>query len=1041
MPDLRSTVQKMVAAGESEEDIAAVIKKLSGGSEIKSGLPDMSPAPPDRDEYTGPDTFWGGVKNSLFGKEFDETARKSLTGFAKGAADIPATLADTAHGLAAGTQSLFTDPAAHFRAMPEAFREMGRGIRDVTMNAGADPESFGHLSGQIFGQPAFTEGLIKAPTIAKATTGAINRIPVVNKTLSSVGRTLEGTRSPNIIPTSSGGLIAGAVRGAARPVGRALQRAGERGRLAGSGVETANEAAARTTPNSPPTNKVYAGGGEGAVRPRPVRQSPRTEVDQNTEFTRPIVETAEELAARNRPTSVFTDDNVPADVDPIFREPVDTTPYEPPPIRPEGLPPEPPPIDPFAAPEGKIPLKGGRLKQNRRNQSQPYVPSVDPFAAPTTPPIGVGEGGLSSRYRSRPYEVGQEAAAREGARPSKSPAPVEPPKFEPSVDPATNFSPEDIALMRAKEGGLKTALEKMASGETVDPLTGEIINPRRAKNWRQSEPNAAEAEFGPLEPGEDMFGPNDTSIANDAGRQFASDIERTFPGDEAYDLGEISPNFRQTSSMPDWGPPEVPQRTILPEEWGDWGGLEADIPTLVPDQSGSHVAAPRPGVNPLRPEVPPGQVTNRSMFQLSEQRAAEGLPNPGREFADSIAPNEFSEDMMFTPSELEPSVVPPQEISPFENQFDPRISNLEPASDVLEGASPEFTNKRVTDVADDSTKGRLVPKGGREKNFPSIIPEDFGKVGGRPVGPKGASYTVRDPNGKKLGDINVTPKDIAEVKAMEEFAHADDMEIAEMIYQDRKEDLLVKHGYDLHEPKIQVEPKTTRTKDVQVPAEPKAPKVTKLPAAGEAKMMGAEPTYSEAPPVTIKTEKRTPKPKPVTKTPIPFEPNKAFGAGGDIKPIEQEFARLQRINADDAKYGELLPDDLLTGPLEPGQTYKQKLQEALKTLDELEGSNARRNPEKETADWNERQQVLADLRNKLKIGELDDFANRVIEMSRLDPEPIHAPLDPSKIDISKLRSGKLNQNSGKLWMSPKMQQQQNALYRKRMGLPPKPPKK
>lgn len=590
MPDIRALVKKLIADGESEDVIKAVIKKMDAaedGSDIKSGLPDMSPAPPPKDEYKGPDTWMGGFKKSLFqkapGSQFSEAMQAGGEGFIgnlESIKDIPA-------NLAYGAKDLLDFHLNPGQTSLRMFNDLKQ-IPDIVKNAGADPRTFGRMVGQFTTAPIVTEGLGAA---ALRGPGAINRIPRVNKTLSSIGKTLDGTRHSNYVPTTSRGLVAGAVRGVARPVGRVLSRAGERGRLAGSKVESANEAAARTTPNKPPSddrNVEYAGGGEGATRNRPVRHD-TPDLSRNSEFTRPISGDA-----------------------PFVKN---ITPYPRPGDRPPGIPPERSPI-------------------------------------PTPDPIPVGEGGLSSRYRYDPFEMGQDPIGELSqtlARPKTAPVEPLPPPFNPG-----NRTPPDLTQPVAPPN------VDSPFGQ-VDPTTGEIIPPLRGKKlqgkWNRpgkSEPDVApeDFEFGPDEPGVDVD-PTGTDVINDAGRQFADEIEsQRFPGDEAFDLGEMNPGFRQTSNMPDWG---------------------------------QQASIPRP-VNPLRPEVPPGQVTNRQMFENSERRALENRIADqdirGRKFAEEVSPgHEFDPDMMFTPDEFGQADIPPMR-SPVENQFDPRTSNLAPEPDI-----------------------------------------------------------------------------------------------------------------------------------------------------------------------------------------------------------------------------------------------------------------------------------------------------------------------------------------------------------------------
>lgn len=689
MPDLRSTVQKMVAAGESEEDIAAVIKKLKGqGSEteIKSGLPDMSPdlAPRPRDTSGEADTFAGGVLKSLGSGEAFKAGWEGLKGNFESIKDIPANLA---YG-AKDWLDFQLNPGQTALRMGESLKQ----IPDIVRNAGNEPRTFGRTLGAFTTAPLVTEGLGAA---ALRGPGAINRIPRVNKTLSSIGSTLEGTRNPNYVPSTSRGLVAGAVRGVARPIGRALSRVGERGRLdAGTrppSSKTNIKLKGETeTPHSPDSD-IFAGGGQGVTRPRIVRHD-TPDLSRNSEFTRPILETAEELAAR-RGTSAFTGGQSSRNRSTPFEpRPADTTPYPVPGERPVGIPPEPPaiPIPPKAPPgtnlvKDKVPsiedqfaaaVEAARLKM-AQDPSVELPPPPYSHGAPQPPE----QPRVSVAAPKSPKEVASKAPKKPNT-PAGTPPPTNP----------SAFTFEDLQMMKTRRDEVNAILRKMAEENDVDPTTGEISssqvdrtfpglpNKKRTQGkWGITRPDEGAKFADNVNEEMGYFGGEQHSgMIDDAGMP---DAPQRYPGDEAYDLGEISPGFRQTPSMPNWGPETI--------------------------------NSPRP-VNPLRPEVPPGQVTNRSMFERSELRGLEnrqaGQNSAGKQFAESVG-HEFDQDMMLTPDEFrQPDV--PEFTSPFENQNDPRISGLAPRPD-----APEMRTIAPEEWGD---------WGGLEADIPTLVPDASG---------------------------------------------------------------------------------------------------------------------------------------------------------------------------------------------------------------------------------------------------------------------------------------------------------------------------
>jgi hypothetical protein len=151
MPDaLDGIIQRMYDAGESEDDIAAVIKDYK-----------KNPPRPVQESIAEPDTFFGGVSKSLFSGEALKAGLEGALGFGKGALlNLPSTIA-TGVGDAL---EVATSPIRTARNAPEAFRaipDVARGMWDTATRAGSDPFAFGEMIGELTGQPLATAGIAK----------------------------------------------------------------------------------------------------------------------------------------------------------------------------------------------------------------------------------------------------------------------------------------------------------------------------------------------------------------------------------------------------------------------------------------------------------------------------------------------------------------------------------------------------------------------------------------------------------------------------------------------------------------------------------------------------------------------------------------------------------------------------------------------------------------------------------------------------------------------------------------------------------------
>jgi hypothetical protein len=431
------------------------------------------------------------------------------------------------------------------------------------------------------------------------------------------------------------------------------------------------------------------------------------------------------------------------------------------------------------------------------------------------------------------------------------------------------------------------------------------------------------------------------------------------------------------------------------------------------------VRTPRP-VNPLRPIVPEGQVTNRQMFENSDRIAAQNRPNPAQKFADEVlAGNEYSEDMLLTPDELRSPDIPVME-SPFENQFDPRIT---PGGVVSEEIKPAdwgdwggAEKDLPTLVNDESGSTVAKPRSSFSDRVKRLWEDEAGELGDdvkpRRVPSVGdRSWDVMHPSGKPIGNLTVTRQEIA---AARKGGHVpdglDDVDVSNAMFDQKLKNMAIENGYtvnDLHRLRINYNTKSAKEGKVTVnptgenPARKSTPigpqgksyritskddehlgDITITPdevqtaieaAAKEGVDLTPEQTHqiiyedkvedllesrgrdiTEVAEVKGKimnaNEKKVrntaePKEPTVFKEDAPvIDPDKAFARDGDIGPIRREAERLARTEGGDLKFKGLLPKELRY-PLnvEKGETFKGRLDALLEALkEETPEVNARR---------------------------------------------------------------------------------------------------
>lgn len=207
-PELLAIVQKMIEEGQSEEDIAAVIREFDA-QEI------------DRMKYKGPDTFWEGVNESLYpGGEAQTAAAQGGLGFLKGATlNLPGSilsgLGSVASAIANPRETIESIPNA-----PGAIRDALGGMWETTKQAGTNPFEFGEMTGEIMGQPAVTAGIMAgapgATRLAGVPVRGIGNIMQRNQPISGMVPRLFDVRSARNLEKWAGNWIA---RGGQRMMG------------------------------------------------------------------------------------------------------------------------------------------------------------------------------------------------------------------------------------------------------------------------------------------------------------------------------------------------------------------------------------------------------------------------------------------------------------------------------------------------------------------------------------------------------------------------------------------------------------------------------------------------------------------------------------------------------------------------------------------------------------------------------------------------------------------------------------------------------
>ncbi len=601
----------------------------------------------------------------------------------------------------------------------------------------------------------------------------------------------------------------------------------------------------------------------------------------------------------------------------------------------------------------------GRVMKNHAPVSGMIPRLVEPrIARVAERAVGRGVESLGKKIRGTPKaSVAESAAPKKSAFKSKE----TPPKtFEPSVDPAETVNTEtgEITASKSKKDRFYELVDKGTSGTiTAEELAeAQALNKElRANNFE--EPPApkprttrSQGEFRP-------------TIEPVSGKALIDRVKEKLTNLGSDESGEFDMDFWKNRAV----------------EEG--------------------VSRERPPTNPLRPEVPEGQVTNQRMLELLDNRAAEE-----RMAAQSAKPSLFRETEVPGATEFSPDLV--QNTDNILEGVSPRFEAPEPASipddfypDFASGGTyehvaptspavlrkpPSFMDRINQFVADES--GSFDPEALKPSR---LVKGDKVIASNKPVGPKGQSWSIHDPNGKHLGDINVSPTDVAEALKTPGLEGFTAKQMADAMFEAKRDELLESHGLTADDlPRLKIASKNAGHKVAKSTA-PEAP--------AEMATAPIEEVKKTLP--TAETNKRV-KAEAV-------DPDVAFGRGGNIDPIVTAASDLEIAQAPDLKYKPLLPKSMQFG-LGPGETFRQRLSNL------IEGSRPLSDPRMAGPE--------------ARMVERDKFIQSVLNPMN-EPEPTIPPLDISKIDVSKLRKGKINQQPEQ-WVSPRMQQQFPTLARR-----------
>jgi hypothetical protein len=374
MPDpLESIVQRMMDAGESEENIANVIRQYNTDN------PPVPKKPGPLSPYSGPTDFWGGFTQSLLGGEAAKAGAQGALGFAKGATiDIPASIIGGLGQLGGA----IAHPIETATNLPSNIANMASGMWETTQQAGSNPEAFGRMMGQVTGQPLVTAGLAKAAPV------------VVPPAIQAAGRPVAGVGNLMAKYQPMSGMMPRfadirTLRNLEAATGRGLSRLGERMKQVAPPVRQGEV----LPPDWPPESMAGAQYTEVPPTAIPAPESPGTfyqgEAAPTPPAPPPYYPPSQPLALPPA-QSISAPGDIPATFgmegqSPIVGQPPVPTPSPPPPAPPPQL--ALPPASSIQLP-GDIPPTFGMEPQAPvvgRAPSTPQPHNIPPAAAPVTP--------------------------------------------------------------------------------------------------------------------------------------------------------------------------------------------------------------------------------------------------------------------------------------------------------------------------------------------------------------------------------------------------------------------------------------------------------------------------------------------------------------------------------------------------------------------------------------------------------------------------------------------------------------------------------
>jgi hypothetical protein len=262
----------------------------------------------------------------------------------------------------------------------------------------------------------------------------------------------------------------------------------------------------------------------------------------------------------------------------------------------------------------------------------------------------------------------------------------------------------------------------------------------------------------------------------------------------------------------------------------------------------------------------------------------------------------------------------------------------------------------------------------------------------KPIGEKGKAFRVTSPDGKHLGDIDVTPEDVSGIieAAGLTMDDATAKAISKEIYDAKLTEILEEHGYSPDDlPRMAIEEMDNRVKRT----------------------------------ATTKPEPKEPTFETTKESIVEVDPDKAFGPGGNIKPVAEAASKLDRAGATDLKYKPLLPASLRFA-LGAGESFKSRLSSLLEGARDLTDGD------------------IAAMRRQ--IAEEQEFMSGVekAKTPEAPATPVQKPTQPAEpTDIPKLRLSNLKPEDFKTKVGPRLRGLLGQTRRPDPWVRPKPKRK